>query len=117
MDRICVFLFSKNLKFSGKSLSESLIVRKSTIPMYLADDFFPPPIPHRRFKTKSSIYLQFHRILFPIFSVDVWILWPSLLKAQCHVTVNKLVISRIYIVAHTWPLRSAQISVDRVNPD
>ena len=37
------------------------------------------------------------------------------LKAQGHVTVNKLVISIIYIVAHTWPLCSAQILVDGVN--
>ena len=41
-------------------------------------------------------------------------------KAQGHVTVNKLVISMIYIVAHMWPLCSAQILVDRrgggVNP-
>ena len=35
------------------------------------------------------------------------------LKEQGHVTVNKPVISRIYIVAHTWPLRSAQILVDQ----
>ena len=33
------------------------------------------------------------------------------LKAQGHVTVNKPVISMIYIVAHTWPLCSAQILV------
>ena len=38
------------------------------------------------------------------------------LKEQGHVTVNKLVISRVYIVAHTWPLCSAQILVDGVNP-
>ena len=37
------------------------------------------------------------------------------LKGQGHVTVNKPVISRISIVAHTWPLCSAQISVDGVN--
>ena len=30
--------------------------------------------------------------------------------------VNKPVISIIYIVAHTWPLFSAQILVDGVNP-
>ena len=40
---------------------------------------------------------------------------PSL-KAQGHVTVNKPVISMIYIVSHTWPLCSAQILVDGVNP-
>ena len=34
------------------------------------------------------------------------------LKEQGHLTVNKPVISRIYIVAHTWPLCSAQIVVD-----
>ena len=39
-----------------------------------------------------------------------------LLKAQGHVTVNKPVISIIYIVSHTWPLCSAQILVDGVNP-
>ena len=33
-----------------------------------------------------------------------------------HVTVNKPVISKIYIVAHTWPLCSVQILVDGVNP-
>ena len=38
------------------------------------------------------------------------------LKGQGHVTVNKPVISRIYIVAHMWPLCSTQISVDGVNP-
>ena len=38
------------------------------------------------------------------------------LKAQGHVTVNKPVISGIYIVSHTWPLCSAQILVDGVNP-
>ena len=38
------------------------------------------------------------------------------LKAQGHVTVNKPVISTIYIVPHTWPLCSAQILVDGVNP-
>ena len=38
------------------------------------------------------------------------------LKAQGHVTVNKPVISRIYIVARTWPLCSVQILVDGVNP-
>ena len=38
------------------------------------------------------------------------------LKAQGHVTVNKPVISMIYIVCHTWPLFSAQILVDGVNP-
>ena len=37
-------------------------------------------------------------------------------KAQGHVTVNKPVISMIYIVSHTWPLCSAQILVDGVNP-
>ena len=36
----------------------------------------------------------------------------SLLKGQGHVTVNKCVISIIYIAAHTWPLSSAQILVD-----
>ena len=38
------------------------------------------------------------------------------LKVLGHVTVNKPVISRIYIVVHTWPLCSAQILVDGVNP-
>ena len=38
------------------------------------------------------------------------------LKALGHVTVNKPVISIIYIVVHTWPLCSAQILVDGVNP-
>ena len=38
------------------------------------------------------------------------------LKAQGHVTVNKPVISMIYIASHTWPLCSAQILVDGVNP-
>ena len=38
------------------------------------------------------------------------------LKGLGHVTVNKSGISRIFFVAHTWPLCSAQILVDRVNP-
>ena len=38
------------------------------------------------------------------------------LKGTGHVTVNNPVISRIHIVAHTWPLCSAQILVDGVNP-
>ena len=38
------------------------------------------------------------------------------LKGQGHVTVNKPAISIIYIIAHTWPLCSAQILVDGVNP-
>ena len=40
----------------------------------------------------------------------------EILKGQGHVTVNKPVISIIYIVAHTWPLCSVQILVDGVNP-
>ena len=38
------------------------------------------------------------------------------LKAQGLVTVNKPVISMLYIVAQTWPLCSAQNLVDGVNP-
>ena len=38
------------------------------------------------------------------------------LKGQRHVTVNKPVISMICIITHTWPLCSAQILVDGVNP-
>ena len=38
------------------------------------------------------------------------------LKGQGHVTVNKPVISMIYIITSTWPLCSAQIVVDGVNP-
>ena len=38
------------------------------------------------------------------------------LKGTGHVTVNKPVISIIYIVVHTWPLCSGQILVDGVNP-
>ena len=38
------------------------------------------------------------------------------LNGQGHVTVKKLFISIIYIVVHTWPLCSAQIVVDGVNP-
>ena len=38
------------------------------------------------------------------------------LQEQGHVSVNKPVISIIYIVAHTWPLCSVQILVDGVNP-
>ena len=37
------------------------------------------------------------------------------LKELCHVTVNKPVISIIYIVVHTWPLYSEQILVDGVD--
>ena len=40
----------------------------------------------------------------------------SLLKGKGNVTVTKPVISRIYIVAHTWPLCYAKTSVDGVNP-
>ena len=40
----------------------------------------------------------------------------KLLKGQGHVTVNKPVISIIYIVAHTWPLCPTQILVAGVNP-
>ena len=40
----------------------------------------------------------------------------ALLKGQGHVTVNKFVICLMYIVAHMWPLCSAQIFVDGVNP-
>ena len=42
--------------------------------------------------------------------------YPNTLKGQGHVTVNKHVISMIYIVAHTWTLCSAQTLVDGVNP-
>ena len=38
------------------------------------------------------------------------------LKAQGRVTVNKPVISRLYIVAHTWPLCFIEILADGVNP-
>ena len=38
------------------------------------------------------------------------------IKGQDHVTVSEPVISIIYIFAHTWPLCSAQILVDGVNP-
>ena len=40
----------------------------------------------------------------------------QMLKGQGHVTVTKPVISRIYTVGHMWPLCSAQILVDGVNP-
>ena len=55
----------------------------------------------------------------------LWILFGQIIhnettcdamKEQGHVTVNKPVISMIYIVGHTWPLFSAQILVDGVNP-
>ena len=46
----------------------------------------------------------------------VWKVIENILKGQGQVTVNKPVISMIYIVAHTWPLCSAQILVDGVNP-
>ena len=39
-----------------------------------------------------------------------------LVRGQGHITVNKPVISVTYIAAHTWPLCSAQILVDGVNP-
>ena len=45
------------------------------------------------------------------------ILWhENFLWGQGHVTVNRPVISIIYIVAHICSSRSAQILVDRVNP-
>ena len=56
-------------------------------------------------KFHSSLLSYIH----DIFSV-------SNFKGQGHVTVNKPVISIIYIVARTWPLCSAQILVDGVNP-
>ena len=40
----------------------------------------------------------------------------ALLKGLGHITVNKPVISRMYIVAHTWPLCYAQSFVDGVHP-
>ena len=42
--------------------------------------------------------------------------FSTVLKGQGHVTVNQPIISIIYIVAHTWPLCSAHILVDGVNP-
>ena len=38
------------------------------------------------------------------------------LKGLGHVTVNKPVFSKIYIVAHTCPLCSARVLVDGMNP-
>ena len=38
------------------------------------------------------------------------------IKGPGHVTVNKPIISRIYIGSYMWPLCSAQILVDEVNP-
>ena len=49
------------------------------------------------------------------FVAEIYLGFP-LLKGQGHVTVNKPVISIIYIVVHTWRLSSAQILVDGVNP-
>ena len=49
-------------------------------------------------------------------SLDLLQVYSVVLKGQGHVTVNKPVISIIYIVVHTWPLCSAQILVDGVNP-
>ena len=49
-------------------------------------------------------------------SCTLIILDTFFLKGQRHVTVNKPVISMIYIITHTWPLCSAQILVDGVNP-
>ena len=40
----------------------------------------------------------------------------ALLNGQGNETVNKPVITIIYIVVHTWLLSSAQILVDGVNP-
>ena len=44
------------------------------------------------------------------------VLFDSQKEDSCHVTVDKPVISIIYIVFHTWPLCSAQILVDGTNP-
>ena len=60
------------------------------------------------------MFLLCGALLYVIFS-DV-VRFVGNLKGQCHVTVNKHVISRIYIVGHTWPLYSVQILVDWVNP-
>ena len=38
------------------------------------------------------------------------------LKGQGDITLNKPVIVRIYVVAHTWPLCSVRIFVDGVSP-
>ena len=54
-------------------------------------------------------------------SLQVWVptrihkKFQKHLKGQGHVTVNRPVISMVYIVAHTWPLCSTQM-VDGVNP-
>ena len=58
------------------------------------------------------------------FKLSENVLWPKLkiwihtlqTREQGHVTVNKSVISIIYIVAHTSPLCSSQILVVGVNP-
>ena len=61
-------------------------------------------------KTKEKLILIFQ------ISCSSTIFSAKSLKGQLHVTVNKPVISIICIVAHTWPLCSAQILVDGVNP-
>ena len=57
------------------------------------------------------VFPGFYRVIFNVHTEHSYCL-----QGQCHVAVNKPVISRIYIVAHTWSLYSAQILVDRVNP-
>ena len=74
------------------------------------------------FSLRLAIYVSSINLIILIKeNVDVEC-WPSIrftrcgLKAQGHVTLNKPVISRIYIVFHMWSLYSAQILVDEVNP-
>ena len=49
-------------------------------------------------------------------NVSLSVNFVLVLQGQGHVTVNKPVIFRIYIIVNTWPLCSAQILVDGVNP-
>ena len=65
---------------------------------------------------KSCKQVLANHSLFVISVIFASILTCIYLKAQGHVTVSKPVISIIYIVSHTWPLCSARILVDGVNP-
>ena len=74
--------------------------------------FFTTGWPPKNYKClNSSCGGAFVSESFVFRSVHWWAL-----QGQGHITVNKAVISIIYIVVHTWPLCSAQILMDGVNP-
>ena len=67
------------------------------------------------FQIESKEHGKMFQKLRSMISVFIFVMKQNL-KRQGHISVNKPVISRVYIVAHTWPLCSEQIFVDGVNP-